>query len=107
MKENIKLKTTLTVISIIALLLAIPSIWPYGYYQLLRWLIAGTAVFIVYVASELAKKTWIWIMAVIAILFNPIVPIHLAKETWIVIDFITAIIFIVSIFKIKAPNNNL
>lgn len=101
MKENIKLKTTLTVISIIALLLAIPSIWPYGYYQLLRWLVAGTAVFIIYIASKLEKRIWIWIMIIIAILFNPIVPIHLVKETWAVIDFIAAIVFFVSIFKIK------
>jgi len=101
MSKNIRLKTTLTVISIIALLLAIPSIWPYGYYQLLRWLIAGTAVFLIFIASELEKRAWIWTMAVIAILFNPIIPIYLSKETWVVIDFIAAIIFFVSIFKIK------
>ena len=101
MKENIKLKTTLTLICVIALLLAILPIWPYGYYQLLRWLVAGTAAFIVYVASKLAKKTWIWIMSAIAILFNPIVPIYLAKEIWVAIDFIAAIVFFVSIFKIK------
>lgn len=105
--DNIKLKTTLTVICVIALLLAIPSIWSYGYYQFLRWLIAGTAVFIVYVASKLAKKTWIWIMAVIAILFNPIAPIYFDKGAWVVIDIIVAALFLISIFKIKVSNNNL
>ncbi|MFA5460242.1 MAG: DUF6804 family protein [Candidatus Paceibacterota bacterium] len=101
MNDGIKIKNILTVLCIIALLLAIPSIWPYGYYQLLRWLIAGIAVFIAYIASELEKRIWVWIMAIIAILFNPIVPIHLVKETWVVIDFIVAIMFMISLFKIK------
>ena len=101
MNNDIKIKNTLTVICIIVLLLAIPSIWTYGYYQILRWLIFGTAIFILYAILEFKKRNWTWIMAIITILFNPIVPIHLAKETWIVIDLIVAVIFLVSIFKIK------
>jgi len=101
MDDNIKIKNILTVICIIALLLAISSIWPYGYYQLLRWLIAGTAVFLIFIASELEKRAWIWIIAAIAILFNPIIPIYLSKEIWVVIDFIAAIIFFVSMSKMK------
>ena len=101
MDDNIKIKNILTVICIIALLLAIPSIWPYGYYQLLRWLVSGTAIFILYAILKLEKKIWTWIMAIIAILFNPIVPINLMKGTWIAIDLIVAIVFIISLFKIK------
>ena len=101
MDDSIKIKNILTVICIIALLLAIPSIWPYGYYQLLRWLVSGAAIFILCAILKLEKKTWTWIMAIIAILFNPIVPIHLVKETWVIIDFIVAILFLISIFKIK------
>jgi len=40
-------------------------------------------------------------MGIIAILFNPIKPIHFDKGYWQVIDFITAIIFIVAIFAFK------
>ena len=84
------------------LLLAIPEgFWPYGYYVLLRWVIAGVAAFIIWVASKLEEQGWIWLMVVIAILFNPIIPVHLDKGIWVVIDFIAAIIFLVSIFKIK------
>jgi len=101
MNDDIKIKNILTVICIIALLLAIPSIWPYGYYQLLRWLVSGTAIFILYAILKLEKITWTWIMAIIAILFNPIVPINLVKETWVIIDLIVAVLFLVSIFKIK------
>jgi hypothetical protein len=40
-------------------------------------------------------------MALIAIFFNPIAPIHLGKEVWVIIDFIVAGLFLASIFKIK------
>lgn len=100
-KETIKYKNIASIISIIMLLLAIPAIWPYGYYILLRWVIAASALFLVWASYELGKKFWLFLMAIVALLFNPIAPIHLDKETWVVIDFIVAMIFLVSIFKIK------
>lgn len=101
-KKTLKYKQVATIVVILMLLLAIPSgLWPYGYYQILRWIVAGVALLIAYVAYHLEKQTWIWIMAIIAILFNPIVPIYLSKETWVLIDLIVAVIFLVSIFKIK------
>jgi hypothetical protein len=106
-KELIKNKNIASGIAILMLLLAIPSgIWPYGYYQILRWVIAGVAVFIGFTAYKLEKKVWIWLMGIITLLFNPIAPIYLDKGTWVVIDFIVAIIFLVSIFKIKLMTNN-
>ena len=100
-KEIIKYKKVFSVISILMLLLAIPSIWPYVYYQILRWVVTGTALFVLWTAYELEKKIWLWIMGAIAILFNPIAPIYFDKGTWIIIDFIVAIIFLISMFKIK------
>lgn len=101
-KELIKNKDIASGIAILMLLLAIPSgLWPYGYYVLLRWVITGIALFVLWVAYELGERRWLWLMIGIAILFNPIVPIHLDKETWVIIDFIVAILFLVSIFKIK------
>jgi hypothetical protein len=102
-KSIIKNKNIASEITILMLLLAIPSgLWPYGYYQILRWIVAGTALFIAYIAYHLEKQVWIWIMVIIAILFNPIAPIYLSKETWVLIDLITSIIFLISIFKIKS-----
>jgi hypothetical protein len=105
-KETIKYKKMVSIIAIIMLLLAIPSeIWPYGYYILLRWVVTGAALFILWIAYELEKKTWLWIMGAIAILFNPIAPIYLDKGNWVVIDLIVAALFLISIFKIKRRNN--
>lgn len=106
MADKIKLKNTLSTIAIVALLLAIPSIWPYGYYQILRWLITGIAIFVAHVSSKLEKTMWVLAMSIVAILFNPIAPIYLAKETWVVIDLVTAVLFGISIFKIQLSIKN-
>ena len=100
--ETIKYKQVASIVAILMLLLAIPSgLWPYIYYQILRWIITCVALFIAYTAYHLEKQAWIWIIAIIVILFNPIVPIYLSKETWVLIDLIVSIIFLISIFKIK------
>jgi len=74
---------------------------PYGYYILLRIVICILSVITAFISSESNSKSWMWLFGIIAILFNPIIPIYLEKEIWIVIDFIVAIIFIISIFTVK------
>ncbi len=104
-KEIIKYKNIASVITVVLLLLAIPSGWPYGYYVFLRWVATISAIFLVWIAYDLKKTFWLFSMGIVAILFNPIIPIHLDKEIWGVIDFIIAILFLVSIFKIKIYKN--
>lgn len=110
-EEIIKYKNITSVISVILLLLAIPAIWPYGYYILLRWIVALSAVFLLWLAYNLKKTFWLFSMGIVAILFNPIIPVHLDKETWVIIDFLVAILFLTSVFRLKstkpASNSNL
>lgn len=106
-KETIIYKNIASGISIFMLLLAIPTFWPYGYYVLLRWVVALSAIFLVWVAYNLKKTFWFFLMGIVVILFNPIIPIHLSKETWVIIDLIVAVLFLVSIFKIKLRTDNL
>jgi len=105
-KELIKYKNGASLISVVMLLLAIPTLFPYGYYTLLRLIVCGSAIFLVWIASELEKPFWIVLMGIIALLFNPIIPFHLDKETWVVIDVIVAILFFISIFTIKMKEKN-
>jgi len=66
---------------------------PYGYYQLLRFVVCGVAVYIVYTAYTWQKMWAMWLFGFIALLFNPFIPIHLSKELWQPIDFVCAILF--------------
>lgn len=87
---NIKI---ISIISIILLLIGIPTGWAYGYYIFLRWAIFISSVIITYKFYEQKRITWVFIFAVLAILFNPIAPIYLEKSTWILIDFISSVLF--------------
>jgi len=94
-------------VSIVFLLGALGS-WPYGYYQILRWIVCGSSAYLAYSYHESNRVVWMWIFGVIAILFNPILPIYLTKEIWQPIDVVVAVIFFVSIFnKSKGNENNL
>ena len=83
------------------LFLAIPPLWPYGYYVLLRIMVCVTAVALGTRAHKKKNPGWIWTMIIIAIIFNPLIPFHLGKEIWSIVDLAVAVIFIISIFKLR------
>ena len=100
MKKIIK-NNWFTILAGIMLLLAIPAIWPYSYFQILRWVVAIVACYNAYKAYESQNNKWMIIMGAIAVLFNPISPIYFEKETWVIIDLVASIIMFISINKIK------
>lgn len=73
----------------------------YGYYQILRWVVCGSAAYTAFVATELKKVFWTWSLGITAVLFNPIVPINLDRETWAVIDIAVSVLFGTSIFLVR------
>lgn len=79
------------------------ALWrqPYGYYVLLRWVVCGVAAYSAFKSLELEKSGWVWVFGFIAILFNPIIPIHLTREVWAPVDIAGALIFIISIFTLR------
>jgi hypothetical protein len=93
------------IIAAVMLLIAIAPL-PYGYYQLLRWIICGIAVFLIYIAYSY-KKAWVAVIfCIIAILFNPIFTIHFDKNIWQWIDCICGVVFIASVFFLRKPINS-
>ena len=69
----------------------------YDYYVLLRWIVCGVAAFSAFCASEADKKGWMWALVIVALFFNPIIPVHLSRETWAPIDVGVALLLLVSI----------
>ncbi len=96
-----KINKTPIIISIAMLLLAIPPIWPYGYYTLLRLVVCGSAIYLTWFAKSINRQGWMWTLGFIALLFNPLIPIRLDKATWSLVDLMVAIIFFASMFKLK------
>ena len=69
----------------------------YDYYTLLRWVVSGVSAFAAFQAAESDKAGWAWALAIVAIAFNPVIPVHLQRDTWAFIDFGVAVFLLVSI----------
>ena len=59
---------------------------PYAYYQILRFVVCGTFAYLAYMAVQKEHHGHTAIFSVLAVLFNPIVPIHLDRTLWAFID---------------------
>jgi hypothetical protein len=90
------------IIAAIMLFLALAS-WPYGYYQLLRFVVCGVSVYVAFMAYNWHKMWATWLFGFIAVLFNPLIPVHLSRELWQPIDGICGVIFIAIAFILNAP----
>ena len=66
---------------------------PYGYYQLLRLVVAVCGLWIAYVAWQDRKVAWALVIGVTILVFNPLIPIHFDRQTWSVLNVIGALVF--------------
>jgi hypothetical protein len=92
--------TIARIIAAILLFLALGR-HPYGYYKLLRFVVCGVTVYGVYFATKKEKIAWVWPFGIIAILFNPLIPIYLRRGTWQFIDFAVAILLLISVLVLR------
>jgi len=80
--------------------------WPYGYYQLLRWVTCAAAVWVAFLAYNWQKKWAMVLFGFVAVLFNPLIPIHLNRQLWQPIDVICALLFVAVTFLLKNPTED-
>jgi len=78
---------------------------PYGYYTFTRIVVCGSAAFITYISwkesENVISHLWAVMFGLVAVLFNPIVPIYLKRTTWFSIDIGIAIIFAVHLVIVR------
>ena len=70
--------------------------WPYGYYQLLRLAVCVVSAWIAYEQwkHDDAFSGWVVAFGGVALLYNPVMPIHLSREIWSVLNLATAALFL-------------
>ena len=80
----------------IVMLVAALLPWPYGYYNFLRFWVCGAAAFLAYQqwTHDDAASKWVMVLVAIAVLYNPLVPIHLTRDIWSVLNVATAAAFV-------------
>jgi len=83
------------------LLLGVANL-PIGYYTLLRIIVTIGSVSVIVTEFRKGLNFWNIAFGLIAIVFNPIIPIYLNdKSVWMFIDIFSGIIFIVKSFTLK------
>ena len=93
----------------IALLLIGLADLPTGYYTLVRIVVCLVSIFASYLSYKSDEKVGIATVSfdLLAILFNPIIPIYLQdKGIWTVIDLIAAVLFGIRFFTLEKPSEN-
>lgn len=90
---------------IILLLLGIANL-PIGYYTILRIAITIGAIGVIMAEPTKELNFWHITFGIVAIVFNPIIPVYLYdKSIWTLIDIITAILFITKLTTLKTIKN--
>jgi hypothetical protein len=75
---------------------------PIGYYTLLRIVVTIGSVTVLVNEFENGLNFWVFTFGLIAILFNPLIPVYLNnKSAWMSIDIIGGIIFVIKSLVIK------
>lgn len=79
----------------IVLLLVATIRMPYGYYTLTRIVVCGLAAYLAYAGWQgtIFSRLWSTIFGLVAVLFNPILPVYLSRRTWYPIDITIALFF--------------
>ena len=92
---------TAAIASIVMLVLAIIGGWPYRYYQLLRTVVCFTVLFLASLGWRQSKDNWTWTFLIMALVFNPFVPLYLGRETWLLVDLVSLVLFSIAIGKLN------
>lgn len=62
---------------------------PYGYYVFLRFLVCAVCAYLASWEARSEHRKWAWVLAGVATLYNPFMPIHLNRDLWAVINLST------------------
>jgi len=83
-------------VATVMLIFAVTGKHPYSFYTLLRWICCAVFAYSAFTAHEKNRVPWAWIFGVLAVLFNPIMPVHLQRDTWQMIDWLTIGVIVVA-----------
>lgn len=75
----------------IAMLVTAIARMPYDYYTLLRWILFPINAYLAICAFE-RRVNWVgYVFIAVAVIYNPIIPVHLSRGTWRVLNAISAV----------------
>lgn len=70
--------------------------FPFVYYQLMNWIVVGAALVTVQQSYQRNNHFFVWLFALVAVVFNPLAPLYLSANVWHIVDITTAVLFLLS-----------
>jgi hypothetical protein len=77
------------------ILLVATARMPYGYYTFSRLSVTVVAIVLIVAAVRGRRLGWVFGLAPIAILWNPIFPVYATRAFWFPLDILAALLFVV------------
>lgn len=92
----------LWIVPVVVLVVAVFPL-PYGYYTFVRIVTCIACVTLAYAAYGPDHRSQIWtsLFIVIAIVFNPVIPVYLKKQVWMFIDGIAAAVILGHLLTVR------
>jgi hypothetical protein len=92
----LRVATVVIVLAAAGVLIGALGKHPYSYYTVLRWLACSAVAMLVWRGLIQGLK-WAWALVPLAILFNPVAPIHFSRETWRPLDIAAAVAMVLAL----------
>lgn len=92
--------------SIVLLMMAVFGRWPYSFYVLMRFVACGSAAYLAVGAHREMRHFWTWVMVAVALLFNPLVPVHMSRHDWQRLDVVGAFVFAIYVVILTRRTEN-
>lgn len=54
-----------------------------------------------YLTINLKQIPWSWMFGIIALMFNPFVPLRIDRMTWTYVDAVVGVLMLISIFVVR------
>jgi len=97
-KSTILLLYIAWLIAVVLLVFAAAEKQPDNFYTLLRWVCCAVFAYSGVTLFQMKRMLWLWIFAVLAVLFNPIFPLGLDRTQWIVADWFSISAMVIAAF---------
>ncbi len=97
-KSTILLLYIAWLIAAVMLVFAAAEKQPDSFYTLLRWVCCAVFAYSAVTSLQMKRMLWLGIFAVLAVLFNPIVPLGLDRTQWVVADWFSIGAIVISAF---------
>jgi hypothetical protein len=105
-KSEVKVISIIVRIIVVGLILWAYTEPPIAYYTFLQFIVFTICAFGIYFATKTKQTAWILLMVIVAVLFNPIIPIYLKRDLREFYYAITILILLLSIPSLRLSSND-